>query len=378
MTAWLWVLAGPAIMLAAASLWRERARAAYVRRRLAEAPASLPPATVIVPVKGPDEGLRENLAALAAQEYPDYEVIVAAATAADIPAGVLPSGVKVVVGRAGEAGASEKIRNLLAGVRAARKGSRVLAFADSDGCVGPRWLQALAGPLADPGTGAATGYRWHVPEPAGCWSLLRSVWDAVVAGSLGPGGNRFAWGGSMAIRKETYFEARVPEFWKSAVSDDYALSAAVRQAGLRIAFAPGAMAASPERVTAAGFFRWARRQLTIARVYDPAAWWTGLAAHAVYCTGMAAGAAALALGLWEGALALALQLAPGMAKGGWRARLARKAMPRNEAWFRKHGWAHAWCVPAVTWLWLAALLASAFGRTIEWRGKVYRLRRGEW
>jgi hypothetical protein len=176
----------------------------------------------------------------------------------------------------------------------------------------------------------------------------------------------------MAIRKETFFEARVPDLWKAAVSDDYALSAAVRRAGLRIAFAP---AASAERVTALGFFRWARRQLLITRVHDPRLWWTALIAHVIYCAGMAAGAALLALGRPEGALALVAQLVPGMVKGARRAALAREAMPDWQPWFRRHGWAHAWCVPAVTWLWLAALLSSAFGRSIDWRGRRYRLRR---
>ena len=54
------------------AVWRERAE-------------TLPPVTVIVPVKGYDEGLRENLAALAALDYPDYELIVAANWAEDIP-----------------------------------------------------------------------------------------------------------------------------------------------------------------------------------------------------------------------------------------------------------------------------------------------------
>ncbi len=39
-------------------------------------PAEFPPASVIVPVKGPDKNLRLNLALLAAQDYPDYELIV--------------------------------------------------------------------------------------------------------------------------------------------------------------------------------------------------------------------------------------------------------------------------------------------------------------
>ena len=52
-------------------------------------------------------------------------------------------------------------------------------------------------------------------------------------GLLGPGECRFAWGGSMAIRKETFFDIRVPDYWKNTVSDDYALAAAVARARSR-------------------------------------------------------------------------------------------------------------------------------------------------
>ena len=65
---------------------------------------SLPPATVIVPVKGYDEGLRENLAALAALDYPDYEFIITAHSAADIPFGVLPARVRVVLAHGKDTG----------------------------------------------------------------------------------------------------------------------------------------------------------------------------------------------------------------------------------------------------------------------------------
>ena len=83
-------MVGPALALALRSLAGERERAAYVRRRLAAESKYLPPASVIVPVKGPEEGLRENLAALASLDYPDYELVVAAHASADIPPGVLP------------------------------------------------------------------------------------------------------------------------------------------------------------------------------------------------------------------------------------------------------------------------------------------------
>jgi ceramide glucosyltransferase len=273
---WFWFFAAPALALAFLSLRGERKRAAYVARSLYEAPPDfVPPVTVIVPVKGEDHNLRENLAALDSQDYPDYELIIAAERAADIPGDALPRRARVVLAHAAEPDTGEKVTNLRTAVRFARQRSRVFAFADSDGRVSKTWLRALVAPLAEQAVGASTGYRWFAPEPPDFWSLMRSVWDAVIAGTFGPGGNAFAWGGSMAIRRETFYELRVPDHWTRTVSDDYALSEAVLRAGLRIAFAPGAMAVSSGRTTARAFLNWARRQLTITRVYRAA-----LARHA--------------------------------------------------------------------------------------------------
>jgi cellulose synthase/poly-beta-1,6-N-acetylglucosamine synthase-like glycosyltransferase len=352
----------------------ERKRADYVAARLAESPETLPRVTVIVPVKGDDEGLRENLAALAQLDYPDYELLVVAREAADIPPCVLPARAKVVLGHYEPSDTAEKIQNLQTAVRMARKRSEVFAFADSDGRVNPRWLRALVTPLAEEGVGASTGYRWFTPVPPDFWSLMRGVWDAVAAGMLGEGGNRFAWGGAMAIRKEVFFEARVPEFWEGAVSDDYALSRAVRAAGLRIAYAPGALTPCFDHTSAVRFLGWIRRQMTITRVYEPKLWWPALGAHVIYCGGMAASIAASIAGYRLAEWALLAQLCPGMLKGMNRAVLAKASLPEQEDWFKRHSWVHAIWVPLGTWMWLVALVGSAFGNTIEWRGRRYVLK----
>jgi hypothetical protein len=192
---------------------------------------------------------------------------------------------------------------------------------------------------------------------------------------LGAGNCPFAWGGSMAILKSTYFEAKVPDYWREAVSDDYALTAAMRAGGLRIAYAPGAMAPSHETITAGGFFAWTRRQMLLTRVYCPRLWWPGLVAHVFYAGAMAASVVALARGHRLALAALAVQLVPGMWKGYERARLARACLPGHARWFRRWGWTHTVLAPVATWLWLIALAGSAFGDSIEWRGRRYRLRR---
>jgi ceramide glucosyltransferase len=371
--AWYWFFAIPAILLAILSLRGERKRAEYVAWRLNQKPAHLPPVTVIVPVKGDDEGLRENLAALAALDYPDYELLIAARKADDIPPGVLPERAKVVLAHAEDSGTAEKIQNLQTAVRVARKRSEVFAFADSDGRVNPGWLRALVAPLDEQGVGASTGYRWFTPVPPDFWSLMRSVWDAVAAGMLGPGENRFAWGGATAIRKETFFEVHVPESWDGSVSDDYALSKAVRAAGLRIAYAPGALTPCFDHTSASRLIGWMRRQMAITRAYNPQLWWPALIAHVIYCAGMAGSIYASVAGDRLAEWALLAQLSPGMLKGLNRAVLAKASLPEQEAWFKRHTWVHAIWVPLGTWLWLIALVSSAFGNTIQWRGREYRL-----
>ena len=371
---WYWIFAGPALALALLSLRGERTRAAYIARRLSESASDLPPASVIVPVKGQDHGLRENLAALAKLDYPAYELIVVARSAADIPPGVLPCRARVVLAHGADPHTGEKIQNLAAAIRTASPRTSIFAFADSDVRVSPRWLRALAAPLSEPGVGASTGYRWFAPEPASFWSLARGVWDAVTFGTLGPGDNRFAWGGSMAIRKQTFYDVSVLDFWKRAVSDDFKLTAAVHAAGLRIAFAPGALAPSFDRISPRPLFSWMRRQLTLTSAHDRPLWLAALVAHILYCAGMAASLAALLAGARLAAVPLLAQLLPGMWKARTRVSQAKAALPEQAAWFRRHAWAHVLLVPLVTWIWLLALTASAFGNTIEWRGYRYKLK----
>jgi cellulose synthase/poly-beta-1,6-N-acetylglucosamine synthase-like glycosyltransferase len=361
-----------ALLLALVSLRGDAAREANVRRRLAERlpDSACPRATVIVPVKGFDEGLRENLESLATLDYPDYELIVVARAEEDLDRNALPARARLVLAGDGDAATGEKINNLLAAVAAADPKSYVLAFADSDGRVSPGWLRALVSPLHHPNVGASTGYRWHVPAQPTFWTLLRSAWNAVIAGGLGGGDNAFAWGGAMAIRREAFHLYRVPEHWRGTVSDDFLLSRAVHSRGLRIAFAPGALVASTDSTGGAEFLGWIERQMVITRIYNPKLWWLGLVSHLVYCGAMA-GAVASPTPFRVAAVAVALGC--GMWKGRRRARWARLCLPAHEAFFDRHGWIYTWWTPMATWVWLYSFLASARTDTIRWRGRRYRL-----
>ena len=209
---WYWFFVGPALLLAILSLRGERKRAAYVERRLAETPHR--------PAARHRHRAREGRGRRACAKIsppwprriiPTTSSIVVAHSAADIPPGVLPNNVHVVLAHGDDPSTGEKVRNLKAAVAAARKFSRVFAFADSDGRVTPRWLRSLVAPLAEKGVGASTGYRWFAPMPPTFWTLMRSVWDAVALSRLGPGDCSFAWGGAMAIRRETFHDLDIRE-----------------------------------------------------------------------------------------------------------------------------------------------------------------------
>src|SRR5260370_16392885 len=89
----------------------------------------------------------------------------------------------------------------------------------------------------------------------------------------------------MAIRKELFFEIRVPEFWLNTISDDYALASAVHAVGLTIAYAPGALTPCVEHIAGGRFLAWTRPQMTITTVYNSRIWRPGRIAHVFYCVG---------------------------------------------------------------------------------------------
>lgn len=366
----LWFFLILAAILSLLSLRGETARRRYYGNP--PVPTILPPATVIVPVKGRDEGLRENLLSLATLDYPDYELIVTARSEDDLVRDDIPAKARVVLAGDGSQDTGEKINNLLAAVAAARTNSDLLVFADSDGQVQKGWLKSLAGALQQEGVGAATGYRWHLPQDPQTWSMLRSVWNAVIAGGLGPGANNFCWGGAMAIRRADFERLQIAKWWKGAISDDYRLSEAVKQNGLRIAFAPGALVADTGQTTATEFLPWITRQMRITRFYAPNLWRLALFAHIIYCGSMVAGI--LQASLTAAALA-AIPIVIGYYKGYSRLQNARSAMPQHDAWFQHNALIHTLLIPIGTWLWLYACIAAAFTNTIHWRGYHIKLRR---
>src|SRR5215510_1601130 len=201
-------------------------------------------AVIIIPCKGLEDGIEENLRALLLQDYPHYEIIFVTESKKD-PAYALisrmikqskqnkPAAWLLVAGEATNRG--QKVHNLAAAIEmlnSLNRSAEVLVFADSDARVTRRWLRDLIAPLQedDLRIGATTGYRWYLPVRGGFNSLLLSVWNSSALSLLGERSS-FAWGGGMAIRRDNFESLGILSRWKGALSDDYSLSSAVKEAG---------------------------------------------------------------------------------------------------------------------------------------------------
>jgi GT2 family glycosyltransferase len=359
---------------------------AFVRRRLAEPPPDFaPPASLICPCKGLDSDLEVNLRALLELDYPDLEILFVVADPND-PARSLCERlaqesrrpVRVVV--AGPpVGRGEKVNNLLAGVAAARAASEVFIFADSDGRPAPDWVRTLVGYLDGEGVGAASTFRWYIPE-GDFLSGLQSAWNAPAVTYMGEWRNNFCWGGGTAIRRRTFEEIDARRYWAGCVSDDYMLTKALRAAGRRIVFVPQALVATHHPTNWSKLLEWTTRQIIVTRVYEPRLWWPALGVHGYYAGvffyGLAL-AAWLAPRAWTSSLMVLLTLgaisAMTVAKGVYRLQAALLLLPEHAAALRRTWWSPTLQAALVPFLLTLNFLLSARTRRLTWRGVTYEL-----
>jgi cellulose synthase/poly-beta-1,6-N-acetylglucosamine synthase-like glycosyltransferase len=364
------------------------------------APSDVPPRTgsmvrVFCPIRGETPDLRRNLGSLLDQDHPRFRVTfivddvadpahrVVAALARDSKADL------VIAGPARARG--QKVHNLAVAVE--RFGdAEVFAFADADARFPRWWLRALTDPLGPvPGEGsplpipkpaaigATTGYRWYVAPRARerdvsrgvYWATsFRSAWNASVAGFLGPGPNNFAWGGSMAIRRDVYEGAGVAGFWENALSDDFALTSAVRAAGLRVVFVPTCLVPSSETCGWRELWEFSTRQMRITRVYSPGIWKVALASYSLFTGTLVALAFSVVSGPAPAAFWIVL-VGLAAVRADYRLVAARRSI--DDPSLRGRRWFYRLAAPLLAFLYLGNLLAAAGSRRIVWKGVTYRM-----
>jgi ceramide glucosyltransferase len=248
----------------------------FFKRELAKPESNYKPfCSIIAPCRGLDEDLRENLAALFKQDFPDYEVIFVVDDETDAAISViekLDGESKIIIaGKAVDSG--QKVHNLREAVKHISNKSEVLVFVDSDAGVSENWLRDLIAPLENEKVGAATGYRWFISKSGGFSAEMRSVWNASIASALGENSEKnFCWGGSTAIRREVFEKLDIREKWKGTLSDDFMITRVLNDAKMPIYFVPQALTASVEDCSFGEMIEFTNRQMKITQIYAPHLW----------------------------------------------------------------------------------------------------------
>jgi cellulose synthase/poly-beta-1,6-N-acetylglucosamine synthase-like glycosyltransferase len=368
------------------SLWNGFQWLAMARRNLVRHPGFFTPRVALLcPCKGLERGLKENLTALCAQDYSNYEVFFVLARSDDpayavaqqvVQAGGAPAHI-VIAGPPD--GCSEKVNNLRTAVEQLDPSFTVYVFADSDGRPGRQWLAHMVAPLNDAKLGAATTFRWWLPDRGGFWSALGAAWDASIVTLQGEHNNNFCWGGGTAIRREIFDAAGIRAHWAGAVSDDWAMTNALRQTGRHIQFIPECLVPTLRDANAGGLLEFTNRQMIITRVYAPRVWTAGAFAHLLYCATIFLGVALIGQSLIFGELwlrillLLLLIMLLAAAKGVLRWLAVNELLPAWKLKLTNYAWVWTMLAPFVPFLYAVNFTVSAFSRHIVWRGMRYHL-----
>ena len=382
-------LAGAAIvqaLLVAINVYEHRRRA-LVRLKKISYYAPTGRVHVLSPCKGLDANLEENLRALLTQDYPDYEVTFIVEDDGDPACPVIRRAMAacpqtparlLVAGQA--RGCGQKIHNLRMATADVSPEIRHLAFFDSDSRPKPYWVRAAIYKHYLPHIGATTGYRWLIPQkPTVCNHLVAAINGNVMA-VLGRDSHHMVWGGSWAIRRETFERLEIHDAWEGMLSDDLVASNRLHRAGLEVRFDPACVLTSPVDFDWSGMFDFVRRQYRITRHYAFRWWLPALVAATVgnlawiVSLGLLAGAIfGKQSSAWLSATVLGVLYGLGLYRGWAVQSLAAVYSPQNLPELRGVRRWHIWASPAVAFVQWLGLIASAFGNRVKWRAIDYRL-----
>ena len=336
-----------------------------------------PAASILKPVRGVDRDAYENFASFCRLDYPEYELIFAAAEPDDPAVPIIERlqrdfperTIRLLIARE-SFGENKKVNNLAAAARAAKYD--LLVMADTDVRVERDYLREVAAPFADSRVGAVTAFYRCLGGGTMAANLdmlgmcADSAPDALVARKL-EGKIQFAFGWTMATTKKVLAEIGGWEAMANHHSDDFELGNRVAKAGHRVELMrkPVWMVFPEER--AAEFLRHEMRWAIGLRNVRPAGYLGMIFTHGLPLT-VAATMVAASAGWWGLSASyllgyLALRLSVAWAAGVWG--LGDTGIA-----------AKLWLLPVRDAVSAAVWVAGFFSDKIRWRGLEYRVKKG--
>lgn len=243
----------------------------------------LPPAVVVLAMRGADPFLPDCLTGLMNQDYPDYDVKIIIDSKADPATPVVEeffeehpaSNVEVLYLKDPASTCSLKVSALMQVINQLEERYEVVTVLDADVITEPMWLRSLVIPLANnPDLAATTGIRWFMPDERELGNMVRRHWNigAIIQMFL----FQIPWGGSLAIRRSLFEEADLLEHWSNCLCEDTPLATVLQQANRKLETVPEALMVNRESTSLAGAVRFIGRQLLFAQLYHPRWKWVML------------------------------------------------------------------------------------------------------
>lgn len=328
-----------------------------------------PSVSLLKPAAGAGPEFATLLRSHAAQDHPDFEILVgireadraARAAVRDVGREFPQIPIKAIDCPDPDPGCNGKVQFLLRLAEQARYD--VWVVNDADIGVPDRYLRALCADLGRPGVGLVTClYR---AEPGRSMAAsLQALWigtefatQVLLARELQ--GLRFALGATLAFRRQTLQEVGGFESLLGVVGDDYHLGARVAASGKQVEIASVAVTTHlPRDESWASVWRRQLRWLRTIRAQRPLGHGGLAASFGTVWAGLALLLEPSAL--WPGAAAV---LALRLLTAAFAARLAGGSASRSR-WL---------LLPAADCAMFLAWACSFFGRGVEWAGRRFRL-----
>jgi len=189
-------------------------------------------ATVIVPLRGEEPALEDNVRSLLNQDHRDYKIIyvVDSDEIEKQTARLKPFGVRVIETEETCESCGGKVKAILTGLKHS-EGSVVIA--DSDTVYPKSWLSTITSMLST--YNVVTVFPWPRPLRMSASNLMRSGMWTLGFESQAIGG-RFLWGGTMAFREGEIDEGVIKEL-KGEWCDDCALTRISKERGWSMGYA---------------------------------------------------------------------------------------------------------------------------------------------
>jgi cellulose synthase/poly-beta-1,6-N-acetylglucosamine synthase-like glycosyltransferase len=313
---------------------------------------------VIIPCRGLDFSLRENISSLMNQDY-DRFTCVAVVDEMDDPAVavLMETGISIVKSGYTCNGCSGKVRAISTAISMFTDYDAYV-IADSDILVGRDWLRHLLTPLSGNSYALVTAFPYFKPV-GGFWSKVKMVWGFVGVGMMESEVTRFGWGGSLAFRRDLIASAESMNEFSSSISDDIALTRLARKAGKKIFYSRKAQPMINSDDDFGVFMEWSNRQTALSESSSPRVFQYGMLFFGTTCFLMLS---SIVMSIFISPLFLAFLL-PSVITALKNAGRSRES--RLFVFFMSFG---------IPFLYLYNLLAARRMKRITWRGREYSMK----